>query len=235
MAVSDILAIWNDAVLNAGGKTSIASLTEQSAEAATCALRYESVIKSILRGSDWNCVRMTAALVDITSTFAPPARWAYRYAYPDDCLRIWRMENPSGFLWRWPDALQGFEVAIDAAPITSVPTKYIYSNLTDLSAIFTQYAYDAAHGYYEALFEPDLSEAMGWALASAIAGAVTGNAGIMGQIKAEAMRTLDIARASCANESAPNSMNIPEAESLSVRGFDSYAGYYGWPLGWPFG
>jgi len=232
MATADILALWNDAVLNIGAKTAIASLTEQSAEAAACALRYESVVKAALRGSDWNCVRMTAALVDVTADFAPPARWAYRYAYPDDCLRIWRMETPSGLCWAFPQPLEGFEIAMDADPGNSdLPTKYIYSNYTDLSAIFTRYAFDVAHGYYEALFEPDLSEAIGWALASAIAGPLTGNPGIMAQAKAEAARTLDVARASSANESAPNSMDDPPAESLGIRGYNAYAG---WPFAWPY-
>lgn len=237
MAVSDILAIWNDAVLNIGAKGSIASLTEQSSEAAACALRYEGVVQSVLRSSDWNCVRMTAALTDVTATFAAPARWAYRYTYPAACLRIWRMETPSGVLWQWPQPLQGYEVAIDLDPGNSdLPTKYIYSNMTSLSAIFTKYAYDSAHGYYEALFEPDLKEALGWALAFAISGSLTSNTGIVQNARAEAMRSLAVAQASSANESSPNSMDVPEAESLSIRGFN---GAYAWPyadgLYWPYG
>jgi hypothetical protein len=220
MATADILDIWNRAVLGIGAKGSIASLTEQSAEAAACALRYRGVVESVLRQTDWNCVRMTVALEDITADFAPPSRWACRYEYPASCLRLWRMENPSGFLWRWPDTVQGFEVAVDNDPDASdLPTKYIYSNQTALSAIYTQYAFDAAHGYHEALFEPDLREAIGWALAAVIAGPLTGNRATIDAARAEALRSLDTARASSANESAPNSMDFPEAESLAVRGF----------------
>ncbi len=225
MATSDILAIWNDAVGNIGAKTSIASLTEQSAEAAACALRYQGVLENVLRQTDWNCCRMTVALEDITEDFAPPARWSYRYAYPDNCLRIWRMENPSGFLWRWPDPLEGFEVAVDNDPdAADAPTKYIYSNLTELSAIFTQYAYDSTKGAHEALFDASLREAVAWALSLAIAGPLTGNAQIMNQARVEAARSLADAMAANANESAPNSMDIPEAESLAVRGYGDY-----WP------
>lgn len=220
MAASDILAIWNYAIGNIGAKTSIASLTEQSAEAAACALRYQGVAESVLRQSDWNCLRMTAALTDITTTFAAPARWAYRYAWPDDCLRIWRMENPTGFLWRWPSVVQGFEVAIDNDPGNSDrPTRYIYSDLTDLSAIFTQYSLDTTNGYCEALFDPSLKEALAWALSYAVAGPLTGNAQIIAQARGEAARALADAIAANANESAPNSMDIPEAESLAVRGY----------------
>lgn len=225
MAAADILDLWNKAVLDIGAKVSIAALGEQSAEAAACALRYESVVSTILRGSDWNCTRRTVALDDVTADFPPPARWSCRYAYPSACLRIWRLESPSGVLWRWPDPLQGFEVAVDNDPdAADLPTKYIHSNLGELSAITTQYAFDAAHGYYEALFEPDLREAIGWALAAVIAGPLTGNGQIIQTARAEALRSLETARASCANESAPNSMDIPEAESLAVRGYGD-----GWP------
>lgn len=219
MAASDILDIWNRAVLNVGAKTSIASLTEASAEAAACALRYPGVVETILRGADWNCARMTVALDEVTADFAAPARWACRYAWPDDCLKIWRMESPAGLLWRWPDALQGFEVAVDNDPANGgLPTRYIYSDRSGLSAIFTQYRFDIAGGAYEALFEPDLREAIGWALAAVIAGPLTGNGQIIQTARAEALRSLDVARASGANESAPNSMDLPEAESLAVRG-----------------
>jgi hypothetical protein len=234
MAVADILSIWNMAVLNVGSKAAIASLTEQSAEAAACALRYQSVVETVLRQTNWNCTRMTVALDDITDDFAAPDRWAYRYAYPDNCLRIWRMQNPSGFLWCWPDIVQGFEVAVDNDPDASdLPTKYIYSNLTELSAIFTQYTYDSGHGYYEALFEPDLREAIGWALAAVIAGPLTGNRSTIDAARVEALRSLDAAKASCANESAPNSMDIPEAESLSIRDYGDGWPYSGGRINWP--
>ncbi len=231
MATSDILSIWNRAVLDIGARASIAALTEASAEAAACALRYPAVVAAVLRAADWNCTRMTAALTDVTATFAAPDRWAYRYSYPSSCLRIWRMQTPSGVFWQWPDVMQGFEVAVDNDPgASNLPTKYIYSNQTELSAVFTQYAYDSTHGYYEALFDEDLKEAIGWALASVIAGPLTGKMDLVQSCRVEAMRSLAVARTSCANESAPNSLNTQPAESLAVRGFDP-----SWPYSWPGG
>lgn len=225
MAVADILALWNNAVGNLGVKTSIAALTEQSAEAAACALRYQSVVESVLRVTDWNCVRQTVALTDVTDTITPPDRWAYTYSFPTECLRLWRMETPAGLLWRFPDPypLGGFELA--AAMTTAIPTRYIYANETELTAIYTRYGYDVAHGYYEAIFDPALKEAIGWALAAVIAGPLTGNASIMAQAKGEALRTLGLAREANGNESATNNMDDAPAESLSIRGFD--------PLSWP--
>lgn len=238
MAAADILNIWNNAISSIGVKSSIASLTEQSAEAAACALNYPTMIKRFIRETDWNCCRLTVALTDITTTFAPPTRWAYRYSFPANCQRIWRMQNPTGFLWAYPAPLQGFEVAIDLDPASTpvnTPTSYIYSNYTSLSAVIGAYAYDTTNGYYEALFDASMADAASWALAAEVAGALTGNAGIMQNARAEATRSLAEARAASANESSPNSMDVPQAESLSVRGFDIYAGLpYANGLYWPY-
>lgn len=233
MATSDILGIWNAAVGNLGAKVSIAALTEQSAEAAACALRYQSVIETLLRGTDWNCLRLTTALEDITEDFAAPDRWSYRYEFPANCLAFRRLQNPTGVLWTWmpdPMPMSGFEIAMDLDPDASdLPTKYVYSNWTELSAIYTSYAYDSAHGYYEALFDPALKEAAGWALAAAIAGPLTGNASIINAARGEALRALADARQANGNESAPNSMDAFPAESLTVRGYNSAD----WPPLWP--
>lgn len=234
MATADILNIWNNAIGNLGVKTSIASLGEQSAEAAACALNYPTMIKALLRKVDWSCVRRTVALTDLTATFAPPARWAYRYAYPTACQRIWRIEDPAGLpLWTWRQALQGFEVAMDQDPgASNLPTQYILSNWTDISAIFSEYVFDAAHGYYEALFDPMLVDAASWALAAEIAGPMTGNASIIQATRQQANQMIADAREATANESAPNSLDAEPAESLQVRGFDPYVGWP--PMGWPF-
>ncbi|MCW5737793.1 MAG: hypothetical protein KIS73_26975 [Enhydrobacter sp.] len=229
MAASDILGIWNDAIGNIGVKTSIASLTEQSAEAAACALRYQGVVEAVLRQTDWNCCRMTLELTDVTEDFAPPVRWSYRYSYPTNCLRIWRMENPAGFLWRVPDPINGFEVAMDLDPDNSnLPTRYIYSNYGDLSATVTRYAYHPENGYYEALFDASLKEALGWALAAAIAGALSTSGQLIVAARNEAARSLADAMAANANESAPNSMDVPMAESLAVRGYGDWWPYSRW-------
>jgi hypothetical protein len=225
MATSDILGIWNNAVGNIGVKTSIASLTEQSAEAAACALNYENVTSKILRETDWNCIRQTVALTDYTSTLDPPARWSYRYSYPSNTLRIWRMENALGVLWRWPYPQAGFEVLVDPAPSTSIPTRYICSNWTSLKAICGVYAYDSSHGYYEANFDSSLKDAIAWDLAAAIAGPLTGDARIIQTANQQAAKSLAEAQAANGSESAPNMQ--PDSESLSVRG------YADWPYGYP--
>ena len=93
MAASDLLDIWNSALLNATAKSSIASLTEQSAEAAACALRYPSIVRTILRDTDWNCVRRRVALDEVAEGAVWPPSWTYMYVYPADCLRGARLRS----------------------------------------------------------------------------------------------------------------------------------------------
>lgn len=223
MAVSDILGIWNDAIGNIGAKTSIASLTEQSAEAAACALRYQGVVEKVIRDTDWNCARFTADLSDVTSTITPPDRWAYTYSLPTAFQRLWRMENSGLTIWNWwplGHAMEGFEIAI-ALNGSSVPTRYIYSDYDALTAIYARYAYDSATGYYEALFDPSLKEALGWALAAVIAGPLTGDVRLVQSATQQAAIALAEAKAANGNESAPNMM--PDSESLLIRGAADYA------------
>jgi hypothetical protein len=222
LAASDILAIWNAAIGNIGVKTSIAALTEQSAEAAACALHYQRVVESVLRSKDWNRVRLTKALVDITEDFAPPARWAFRYEFPENCIAFRRLENPAGVLWNWqpdPAPIAGFEVAMDLDPDNSDrPTTYVYSDWADLVAIYTTYAFDVANGYYEALFDPALRDALSWALSAAIAAPLTGNAQLIAMARAESLRKIDEAAAASANENAPTTLS-DAVESIAVRGY----------------
>lgn len=223
MAASDILNIWNNALGNLGAKTSIASLTEQSAEAAACALNYPTLINRMTRETNWSCLRRTLALTDVTSTFAAPSRWAYRYSFPSKCQRIWTMQNPSGILWVWPSSTQGFELVMDPDPGNSnIPTRYICSNWQNLEAIYTEYQFDSTNGYYEAIFDSSLVDCASWGLAAEIAGTLTGNAQLIAATSRMAKEVLDEARAALANESAPNSVNIPAAESLRVRGASFY-------------
>jgi hypothetical protein len=235
MATTDILNIWNNAIGNLGVKTSISGLTEQSAEAAACALNYPTMIKALLRKVDWNCVRRTVALSDVTATFAPPARWAYRFAYPANCLRVWRIEDPAGTpLWRWPMPVQGFEVLMDQDPASSnKPTRYICSNWTGISAVFTEYAFDATKGDYEALFDDMLIDAASWGLAAEIASPLTGNASIISAASNKAAQLVADAAAANANESATNNMDDYPAESLQVRGFNPNIWPGALPPWWP--
>lgn len=227
MAQSDLLSLWNSAIGNIGVKTSIASITEESAEAAACALNYRQVVEDILRETDWNCVRRRVALEEPASGAVWPPSWEYMYEYPTDCLKVRGFDNGVQASRQGGWAQYPYEVADDA---TAGPV--IYMNVTEPVLIYTSYLYNTTTAYWEAKFDSALKSAISWALAAKIAGSLTGNAATITAARQEAMRTLAEARAANANESSPNSMDAVPSESLAVRGYvDCPDGY---PLvNWP--
>jgi hypothetical protein len=221
MAASDLLDIWNSALLNATARTSIASLTEQSAEAAACALRYPSIVAAILRGTDWNCVRRRFGLEEVACGAVWPPSWRYMYVHPADCLAIrgFDLGLPQASFPNWTRV--DYEIADDASA-----GKTILMNIACPVMIYTSYEFDLVNGTGEAKFDASLREALGWALAAAIVGPLTGSRSTADAVKAEAQAVIEQAKATNANESAPNTVN-QDVESLSVRGLDTSA-----PCGW---
>jgi hypothetical protein len=217
MAASDLLDIWNVALLNATVKTALGSLTEQSAEAAACAVRYPSLVRAILRGTDWNCVRRRVGLEEVACGAVWPPSWAYMFVHPADCLAIrgFDLGLPQASFPNWTRV--DYEIADDASA-----GKAILMNIPCPVMIYTAYELDLANGTYEAKFDASLREALGWALAAAIAGPLTGSRSTADAVKAEARAVIEQAQATNANESAANTVN-QDVESLSVRGVDSPA------------
>jgi len=217
MAASDLLDIWNAALLNATAGTALASLTEQSAEAAACALRYPSIVRTILRGTDWNCVRRRVALEEVACGAVWPPSWTYMFVHPADCLAIrgFDLGLPQASFPNWTRV--DYEIADDASAGTT-----ILMNIPCPVMIYTSYQLDLVNGTYESRFDPSLREALGWALAAAIVGPLTGSRSTADAVKAEARAAIEQAQAANANESAPNTVD-QDVESLSVRGIDGSA------------
>src|SRR5438876_4034403 len=69
------------------GDKPIASLTEDSERARLCARHYPRSVFEMLRMVPWGCALKRIALAQ--STTAPLFNWSFRYALPDDCVRIW--------------------------------------------------------------------------------------------------------------------------------------------------
>lgn len=228
MAASDLLDIWNAALLNATAKGSLAALTEQSAEAAACAVRYPSIVRAILRDTDWNCVRRRIALEEVAEGAVWPPSWTYMYVHPADCLRVrgFDLGLAQGRFPAW--SMVDYEIADDATA-----GKSILMNIADPVMIYTAYELDLVDGTCEAKFDASLREALGWALAAAIAAPLTGSRSIADAVKAEARTMLDQARAANANESAPNVI-AQEVDSLAVRGACDVPAS-GWSSLWPRG
>jgi len=213
MAAHDLLDIFNAALLNIGASGALTAVTNQNAEAAACALRYPSIARTILRDVDWNCVRRRVGLLEVAAGAVWAPSWQYMYVYPSDCLVV------RGFDTGLPHAkhplctMVDYEVADDATA-----GKVILTNVACPVMIYTSYVLDLANGAYEGKFDAQLRETLGWALAAAIAGPLTGSKGIADAAKAETKNMLAAAKQS---NSLEGNLNIREtmAESLTVRGY----------------
>lgn len=91
------VAISNMALSNIGTRSNIESFSEASAEAAQCLLWYDYARKQTLEAFDWNFARKRIILA-LDSDAAPSEEWAFRYQYPQDCLRARRIVNPYGVI-----------------------------------------------------------------------------------------------------------------------------------------
>lgn len=83
-----IVDICNFALLHIGAGAPIASLSEHSTEAKTCARIFDIARDSVLRDHDWNFATKHITLAQIETD---SEEWAYRFAYPNDCLKARRI------------------------------------------------------------------------------------------------------------------------------------------------
>lgn len=74
-----------------GTRSTIASLTEGSAEANAIARHWDNAVDAMLRAAHWNFARKQIPLTllrDATQGQTVPAPWLYEYAYPSDCVLL---------------------------------------------------------------------------------------------------------------------------------------------------
>ena len=83
-----IVDICNLALLHIGAGASIASLSEHSTEAQTCARIFDIARDSVLRDHDWNFATKNITLAQIETD---SDEWKYRFTYPNDCLKARRI------------------------------------------------------------------------------------------------------------------------------------------------
>lgn len=78
--------VYNMALGHCGNSSTIASDEERSPERVLCARFWDTALDSLLawRSADWRFAQTSVKLADIGT---PPTNWAYRYRYPNDCVR----------------------------------------------------------------------------------------------------------------------------------------------------
>src|SRR4051812_38928967 len=98
-ASSTSVSVCNQALLQIGARSTIASLTEGSVESNACNILFTPTFEMLARSAPWNCLRKQATLTliaaaqgtpenpDGTTLPLPPSPWLYSYAEPSDCLQ----------------------------------------------------------------------------------------------------------------------------------------------------
>lgn len=198
--MASVVQICNIALSRIGQNDPILSLTEQSKAAELCSLHYDACRDEVLRDFDWPFAEARVYLADIGT---PPMNWAYRYRYPNDCLKARRItvpgtENPVADL-RIP-----FQV------MHATGGKAIVTNQAQAELVYTVKVEDTTY------FDPLFVSALGWRLASELA--------IGLQVRPENFRAADqqyqyaISKAHAVALSEQQRMPLPDSEFISVRG-----------------
>ena len=106
----DNVSIANLALSRIGISAKIASFDERSKEAIEINAVFDEVRERVLSAAPWPFARKVATLQKTGST---PYRFAYRYAYPADCLKIRKLlpEYPAG------QSPEGFRTWLRTTPI----------------------------------------------------------------------------------------------------------------------
>lgn len=81
--------ICNIALGMLGATTRIQSINEDSAEAIACKIHYDTALGQILRTYPWSWSKKRVYLALVGEEVV--TNWAYAYAYPADCVRIWSL------------------------------------------------------------------------------------------------------------------------------------------------
>jgi hypothetical protein len=203
--------IANMALSRLGTRATVADLTENSTEAREIN-RWYATIRDELQGLiDWNFNRVTRAL---SSSGTAPDRWGYSYAYPSDCLTLWRLDFSGGWYWhRWNGLAIPFEIASDGT------NQFLLCNDTITTAIFSQRITDPAQ------FSSAFILAFVDCLAAAVALAITQKIDLAERLARHAQDRVERAMVSSANEQSTTD-RFQVSESLAVRGYEDA------PFGW---
>ncbi len=205
--------IGNMALSRLGTGATIADLTENSTEARQINIWYETVRDDLLGMIDWNFNRVRRSL-SLSGT--APAKWAYSYAYPSDCLKIWGLDFGSWYWSCWNGMAVPFEIASDGT------NQFLYCNEAIAEAVFSQRVTDPNR------FTSAFVMAFADCLAAAIALPITQKADLARLLQGVATARLEKAEASSANEQS-TLQRFEVAESIAVRGYEE--GRFSWMQG----
>lgn len=231
VSAADQVAICNLALSAVGTRSSISSLSENSAEARQCALHYGQALDRMLRAANWNFARKQVSLALLKDanfpgpSGLPPLPWVYSYAYPSDCIRLRYLmptfqagSNSSLIVTapEWSGPPIRFVVAMDEDQQGN-DTQVVLTNQPQALAVYTKRVTNPA--FFDATFLEGFYNYLGARLAIAL----TGDKEMAKTLLQIATAHVQEAKAEDGNEGLVILDSMPDW--IRVRGYESDFGF----------
>lgn len=206
-----VVKICNMALSHIGSEARVSDIAppDGSVEAGYCEAFFDQARTELLEPGNWNFALARTSLAEVTN-LSPT--WAYAYALPSDCMRALRvLRRASGLTVFTQDDTQFNPDDNDSVPFT-IEGEVLYTNEPEAVLVYVRDVTDTTK------FTPSFTAALGYLLASYLAGPVLKGADgtRMGDtMRQRAMGIAGIAAASAAN--ASNTVHDFMPSSVGVR------------------
>ncbi len=239
------VGICNRALSIVGTRSTIASPTEASTEAVQCSIHYGAVLWALLRLHTWSFARKQISAAMISAARGTPENpngtppvplfpWLYEYAWPQDCVRMRRVEIPPSqpasdfatlsWVGGYPPLNQGSTGMFGGGGAHPTPPFVISTDQDSagntIKVLLTNQ--DQAIFVYTAdiedpnMWDPEFTEAFVYTLAARLCGPLTGDKNLTKIYMQEAQQAILQARLVDATESPARPEHTPDW--IRVRG-----------------
>lgn len=209
--MASVVKICNMALSHIGSEARVSDIAppDGSVEAGYCEAFFDQARTELLEPGTWNFSLARAPLAEVTNL---STAWAYAYALPSDCMRALRILRPGAGLTVFnQDDVRFDPNDNDSAPFT-VEGEVLYTNMPEAVVVYVRDVTDTTW------FTPSFTAALGYLLASYLAGPVV--KGAEGTRMGDAMRQRAMsitAMAAVAGANASNSVHDIVPDSIGVR------------------
>lgn len=194
--------IYNLALGAVGTRTSVSAPNEASVEAEQLTIHWKQTIEDLLCRHNWGFARRTVYLADAGD---PQPGWAYKYAYPADCLK---------FRYIWKATKGGKPIPFQAAgdvDSNDNPLRVINTNKYQAIGVYT------AKVMLTDAWDSGFTTALYHALGAAVALQLTGDLSVANAVANKAAEKFKIAAAADANETSREQDPLPDW--IEARGY----------------
>jgi hypothetical protein len=193
--MASVVDICNLALAHIGDAAAVSAISpsDGSAQADHCARFYPISRDSLLELFDWDFARRRVSLAEVAT--APPASWAYAYAFPSSCARV-------------------LAIQYDGATDDTASEDYITETLADGSRVIYTNCESAVCRYTKlisdpAKFTPLFVTTLSFVLGSYLAGPVAKDRGLGEALYKRALAELGKASTSSANAQQSKPVHTP--------------------------